>query len=121
MTSQDQSNISDLTALLAPTCAEHFFREHWERKPLHLSRGDAHYFDSILTNGDLENIISSADMCLSGNPARQERLIPCCGQGWHRARESGGPLFNYVIKLPCVLKNNKECMTTTQTATTQHT
>jgi ribosomal protein L16 Arg81 hydroxylase len=62
MTSQAQTKAFDLTALIAPARAEDFFRDHWERKPLHLSRGDAHYYDSILTNEDLEHIISSADL-----------------------------------------------------------
>jgi ribosomal protein L16 Arg81 hydroxylase len=51
-----------LTALLAPVRPEDFFREHWERKPLHLSRGETHYYDTILTNHDLETIISSTDL-----------------------------------------------------------
>jgi ribosomal protein L16 Arg81 hydroxylase len=62
MTSQAQTKAFDLTALIAPARAEDFFREHWERKPLHLSRGDANYYDSVLTNGDLEHIISCADL-----------------------------------------------------------
>jgi hypothetical protein len=62
MTSQDRVNAFDLIALLAPTRPADFFREHWERTPLHVSRGDARYYESILTNGDLDNIISSADM-----------------------------------------------------------
>jgi hypothetical protein len=62
MTSQAETKAFDLAALLAPARPEDFFREYWERKPLHLSRGDAHYFDSILTNRDLDSIISSADL-----------------------------------------------------------
>jgi ribosomal protein L16 Arg81 hydroxylase len=62
MENESHSKVFDLTALLAPARAEEFFREHWERKPLHLSRGDAHYYDPILTNADLESIISSADL-----------------------------------------------------------
>jgi ribosomal protein L16 Arg81 hydroxylase len=60
MTTQDQA--FDFAALVAPASLERFFDEHWERKPLHLSRGDAHYYDSVLTSRDLENIISSADL-----------------------------------------------------------
>ena len=54
--------IPDFAALLAPVLPDDFFRDHWERKPLHLSRGDAHYYDGVLTNDDLESIISSADL-----------------------------------------------------------
>jgi ribosomal protein L16 Arg81 hydroxylase len=62
MRSQAQTETIGLTALLAPVRPEDFFSENWERKPLHLSRGDARYYDSILTNEDLEEIISSADL-----------------------------------------------------------
>jgi Cupin superfamily protein len=51
-----------LAALLAPVPPDDFFRDHWERKPLHLSRGDAHYYDPLLTNRDLDVIISSTDL-----------------------------------------------------------
>ena len=54
--------IPDFAALLAPVLPDDFFRNHWERKPLHLSRGDAHYYDGVLTNDDLESIISTADL-----------------------------------------------------------
>ena len=54
--------IPDFAALLAPVLPDDFFRNHWERKPLHLSRGDAHYYDGVLTNDDLESIISHADL-----------------------------------------------------------
>ena len=62
MTNQVPRKAFDVTALFAPARLENFFREYWERKPLHLSRRDAHYYDSILTNGDLDRIISSADL-----------------------------------------------------------
>jgi ribosomal protein L16 Arg81 hydroxylase len=62
MTSPDRCQVLDFAALVAPANPEFFFSEHWERKPLHQSRGDARYYDSLLTNGDLEGIISSADL-----------------------------------------------------------
>jgi ribosomal protein L16 Arg81 hydroxylase len=62
MTSQAQTKAFDFTALVAPARSAEFLREHWERKPLHVSRGDVHYYDSILTNEDLETIISSSDL-----------------------------------------------------------
>jgi ribosomal protein L16 Arg81 hydroxylase len=52
----------DFTALIAPASPELFFNEYWERQPIHLSRGNADYYDSVLTNGDLERIISAADL-----------------------------------------------------------
>jgi ribosomal protein L16 Arg81 hydroxylase len=54
--------IPDFAALLAPVLPNDFFRDHWERKPLHLSRGDARYYGGVLTNDDLESIISHADL-----------------------------------------------------------
>jgi hypothetical protein len=61
MTSEARTPFN-LTTLLAPVLANDFFRNHWERKPLHLSRGDPHYYDCVLTNQDLEIIISSHDL-----------------------------------------------------------
>ncbi len=52
----------DPGALIAPLGFDDFFREHWELKPLHLSRRDAHYYDRVLTNAALESIISSGDL-----------------------------------------------------------
>jgi hypothetical protein len=48
--------------LIDPLPASAFFAEHWERKLLFRRRGDAHYYDSLLTNGDLERIISNGDL-----------------------------------------------------------
>ncbi len=59
MTIRAQTTAFGPAALIAPAHPEDFFREHWERKPLHLSRGDARYYDSILTNDDLERIKKS--------------------------------------------------------------
>jgi len=61
MTSEARTGFG-FTELLAPALPEGFFRDHWERKPLHVSRGDAHYYDFVLTNEDLEKIISSTDL-----------------------------------------------------------
>jgi hypothetical protein len=62
MTTQVRTKAFDLTALIAPGRAQVFFNEHWERKPLHLSRGDPYYYDSVLTNADFESIISCGDL-----------------------------------------------------------
>ncbi|MGA2843661.1 MAG: cupin domain-containing protein [Steroidobacteraceae bacterium] len=62
MDSQARTKDFDLTALLAPINPEDFFRDYWERKPLHLSRKDPHYYDTVLNNGDLESIISYPDL-----------------------------------------------------------
>jgi ribosomal protein L16 Arg81 hydroxylase len=51
-----------LAGLIAPILPEDFIREHWERKPLHIARRDAHYYEWLLTNENLEAIISSTDL-----------------------------------------------------------
>lgn len=50
MRSQAPTKPFDLAALIAPADPEDFFRDYWGRKPLHLSRGDPHYYDAVLTN-----------------------------------------------------------------------
>lgn len=62
MTVQDTQPLFDPAVLIAPLGFDDFFREHWERKPLHLSRDDAHYYDRVLTNADLDSVISSGDL-----------------------------------------------------------
>jgi ribosomal protein L16 Arg81 hydroxylase len=62
MTNRAQKAAFDPAALIAPVGFDVFFRDYWERKPLHLPRGDPSYYDRVLTNADLEDIISSADL-----------------------------------------------------------
>ena len=49
-------------ALLSPCAEDEFFDAYWERKPFHLARKTPFYYDNIITNGDLEALITSADM-----------------------------------------------------------
>jgi ribosomal protein L16 Arg81 hydroxylase len=51
-----------LVGLIAPILPEDFVREYWERKPLHIARRDANYYEWLLTNENLEAIISSTDL-----------------------------------------------------------
>jgi len=53
---------SGLAWLIAPTRPEDFVQAYWERKPLHVSRDDRRYYQSLLTNENLEAIISSSDL-----------------------------------------------------------
>ena len=62
MTNRAERTALDPTALIAPIGFDDFLRDHWERKPLHLARGDARYYDGVITNADLDRIISSADL-----------------------------------------------------------
>jgi len=49
--SQAEGGPFDFTALLAPIAVEHFFRAHWERHPLHVSRLNG--ADEPIQYGDL--------------------------------------------------------------------
>ena len=48
--------------LLHPLSTDDFFRGYWERKPLYIQRHDSEYYRGLLTNRDLEDIISSSDL-----------------------------------------------------------
>jgi ribosomal protein L16 Arg81 hydroxylase len=62
MTNRAEPLTLDPAALVAPVGFGGFFAEHWEHKPLHLARGDARFYDHVITNADLDGIISSADL-----------------------------------------------------------
>lgn len=57
-----RTNAFDLPSLLHPTAVAEFFDGYWERKPLVIHRNDATFYESLLTNRDLENIISTSDL-----------------------------------------------------------
>jgi ribosomal protein L16 Arg81 hydroxylase len=48
--------------LIAPIASQDFFQQYWERKPLHVRRGSPGYFERLLTDRELEAIVSSADL-----------------------------------------------------------
>jgi ribosomal protein L16 Arg81 hydroxylase len=52
----------DLASLLQPVAVNDFFAEHWGKAPLFVQRGDEHYYQELLTNRDIENIISTSDV-----------------------------------------------------------
>jgi len=51
-----------LGSLLHPISIDEFFTDFWERKPLFIQRRDNDYYRELLTDRDLENIISNADL-----------------------------------------------------------
>ncbi|MFY9655743.1 MAG: cupin domain-containing protein [Methylocystis sp.] len=51
-----------LERLLAPVTLEAFLARYWEREVLYLKRGDAHYYDALLTLRDLEKIVSTGGL-----------------------------------------------------------
>ena len=98
MTSHARTAAFDLITLIDPILPEHFFREHWERKPLHLSRGDPRYYDDILTNADLERIISSADLRYPAiQIARNGSYLPA--EAYTKNIKHGSEFFNGVPDL----------------------
>ena len=52
----------DLDRLLHPVLAERFFAGYWEKRHLFLQHHDPRYFRQLLTQVDLETIISTSDM-----------------------------------------------------------
>jgi hypothetical protein len=48
----------DFRKLLAPLAAETFFREQWEKQPLHLSRGEANYYAELFTSADVDSVLA---------------------------------------------------------------
>jgi bifunctional lysine-specific demethylase and histidyl-hydroxylase NO66 len=55
------SNSHDFGSLLRPTSMVDFFSNYWECKPLVIHRNDAKFYEALLTNRDLEDIISTSD------------------------------------------------------------
>jgi ribosomal protein L16 Arg81 hydroxylase len=48
----------DLPKLLAPWSEETFFHAHWEKQPLHLSRGAANYYGGLFSSADVDAVIA---------------------------------------------------------------
>jgi hypothetical protein len=60
--SAEENAMIDLATLVAPMQSEEFFADYWEKKPLHHKRGDARAYERLLTDTDLDRIISSGDL-----------------------------------------------------------
>jgi ribosomal protein L16 Arg81 hydroxylase len=56
------SSIQDFASLLRPISIVEFFSSYWECKPLVIHRNDAKFYEGLLTNRDLEDIISTSDV-----------------------------------------------------------
>ena len=52
----------DFASLLGPISTVDFFGGYWECKPLLIRRHDAKFYEGLLTNRDLEDIISTSDL-----------------------------------------------------------
>jgi ribosomal protein L16 Arg81 hydroxylase len=49
-----------LDLLLSPVSQEEFFRDHWERRPLHVPRNDGEPFAAVFSASDLPQVIAAA-------------------------------------------------------------
>ena|SRR5438552_4150586 len=47
----------DFAQLIQPISPEVFFREYWEQRPLHISRGNAGYYAGLLSAKDIDAIL----------------------------------------------------------------
>jgi hypothetical protein len=54
--------LSSFVDLLAPVRQEIFFEQHWESQPLHIQRSGSDYYTQLLTNRDVEAVISSGGL-----------------------------------------------------------
>jgi ribosomal protein L16 Arg81 hydroxylase len=48
-----------LTELLSPMDCDLFFRDHWERKPLHVVHNNQHRYSSLFTRRDLDQVLTT--------------------------------------------------------------
>jgi ribosomal protein L16 Arg81 hydroxylase len=56
-----EKRIHNLASLLHPISLDTFFSTYWEKSFLLAQHGDDRYFEGLLTNEDLEDVISSSD------------------------------------------------------------
>jgi ribosomal protein L16 Arg81 hydroxylase len=49
----------DIARLIAPTSVETFFAEYWEKKPLVIRRGDLAAYDTLVSLGDIDRVITT--------------------------------------------------------------
>ena len=50
----------DFGEVLRPLSLDTFFDEHWERKPLHIERGDPHFYDGLFSAGDVDALLAQS-------------------------------------------------------------
>lgn len=72
-----------LRKLLAPVEEDLFFRDYWEKQPLHLARNEAGYYTGLFSGTDIDSIIAFthpkfADAAFTPEAPRQKSFV----QGW---------------------------------------
>jgi ribosomal protein L16 Arg81 hydroxylase len=64
-----------LDLLLSPVGAEEFFRDHWERRPLHVPRHGAEPFAAVFSASDLPQVIAAAAHAMRRQPPHETPAI----------------------------------------------
>jgi ribosomal protein L16 Arg81 hydroxylase len=79
----------DLDALLGPVGCETFFRDYWEKQPLHIARGELGFYAGLLSTSDVEHVIAFTrpkfvdTAAFSDEPPRAKTFV----QGWLADRQ----------------------------------
>jgi ribosomal protein L16 Arg81 hydroxylase len=90
--------LSSFADLLAPVRPERFFEQHWESRPLHIQRSEGHYYTQLLTNRDVEALISSGGLRYPAiQLARDGGFYP--PEAFTKNIRSGGDIFTGIPDL----------------------
>lgn len=88
------SPVSLFESLIQPIEAEQFFREYWEKKPLHLHRSDpstASYYQSLFQLSDLQSL------CSQGLEYYRDINVVRCINGKKKVLNKEGQVKNSVL------------------------
>jgi Cupin superfamily protein len=84
--------------LLAPVRPEAFFAQNWESEPLYIRRSEGSFYENLLTNRDVESVISSGGLRFPAiQLARDGGFFPA--EAFTRDIRSGGDVFTGVPNL----------------------
>ncbi|GIF05086.1 cupin domain-containing protein [Actinoplanes siamensis] len=111
MTSPETGQASSaLSGLIHPTDVDTFVRDHWEKRPLVVSRGDPEYFADLLTLDDVDYVLSMSSLTsdelrvvLDGNETPVSSLFSGGPNGPMNALEA---LYAYYRKGSTIILNS---------------
>ena len=90
--------LSSFADLLVPVRPQRFFEQHWESQPLHVQRSQSDYYAQLLTNRDVETVISSGGLRFPAiQLARDGGFFP--PEAFTRNIRSGGDIFTGIPDL----------------------
>jgi hypothetical protein len=90
--------LSSFSDLVAPVRPERFFEQHWESRPLHVQRSQHDYYAQLLTNRDVEAVISSGGLRYPAiQLARDGGFFP--PEAFTRSLRSGRDIFTGIPDL----------------------